>query len=420
MTVKILMLTPRFPFPPSRGDCIRAWGELAWLADRHDLWLASLAETPPSRAELDEVRRRCRGLAVFARGPLTRLFRGGSSFLGGATITEGYFADGRLAAHVRSWAAEIGFDATLAFSSGMAQYTPLAGAARSVLDMNDVDSFKWRRYSRTRSRLARGIYAVESRRLAAAERDWSASHDVTVVVNERERSRLAAIGAPGRSAVIRTGVEAPSAVRAPRRVPEQPIVGFVGSMSYPPNIRAVQWFAEAVWPGIRAARPDAQWWIVGRSPTRAVRRLARLPGVTVVGAVECVTPLLAQFRVFVAPIRDDLGVQTKLIHALAHGVPSVCTPAAADGMDWDARPPFIVAASPAEFAAAVTRVLADDALAADLSSAAIQNAAAFYDVPTQAAELEALLMSPPADGREAAPAGQPIVLAPSTASRLAG
>lgn len=422
VTVKILMLTPRFPFPPTRGDCIRAWGELSHLAARHGVWLASLAESQPVPADLENVRGRCRDVAIAVRGNLMPLIRGGLSLLRGETLTGGYFQDARLAGAIESWTARVDFDAVLVFSSGMAQYSSLVPGARRVLDMNDVDSVKWRRYSRTGPHLARPLYALEARRLARAERAWCSAHDVTVVVNRREQRRLEALCEHASSAVIRTGVECPTPA-SPREVPGFPRATFVGSMSYAPNIRAVEWFAKTVWPRIRAAQPSAEWTIVGRAPTRAVRRLARLPGVHVTGPVADVEPFLRDTRVFVAPMRDDLGVQTKLIHALAHGVPAVCSPAAAAGMDWDGEPPFLIADSPVEFADSVVRVLTDDALAQRLSTAAVRNVAAYYDVRRQAAELESLL-----SGRATTPAAQiaaesdagPVVLAPSAATRLAG
>lgn len=390
------MLTPRFPYPPVRGDCLRAWGELEQLASRHDVWLASLADGPVSPQAFEHVRARCRDIAVFQRNPLGALIRGGSSMLRGHTVTEGYFANGALAKQVSHWSQEHEFDSALIFSSAMAQYSGLVGDARRVLDMNDVDSIKWERYSRRGPATLRWAFAIEAKRVAAAEKRWCREHDCTVVVNDREQRRLLERCGPASSAVVRSGVAVPADMlsASAAEIPTAPRIGMVGSMSYPPNVRGALWFAENVWPAIRSAAPTAEWLVIGRDPTRAVRRLARLPGVTVTGLVPDLQPLVRSLRVFVAPVRDDLGVQTKLIEALAHGRPAVCTRETADGMDWEGEAPFLIADGATQFAESVVRLLGDDELTRHLWRAAIANVQDFYEVREQVRTLEGLLMPP--------------------------
>jgi glycosyltransferase involved in cell wall biosynthesis len=161
-------------------------------------------------------------------------------------------------------------------------------------------------------------------------------------------------------------------------------------------VRAARWFGQHAWPLVRRAVPAAQWDIVGREPSRAVRRLARLPGVRVTGFVPDVVPYLCRARVVVNSTLDEIGVQTKLIEALAAGKPAVVTPQAAAGMAYDAPPPFLVSGSPCGFADAVVRLLRDDALAARLGARAREVAAASYDVDVEGARLEQWLIGDPA------------------------
>lgn len=411
------MLTPRFPYPPVRGDCVRAWGELQHLAARHDVWLASLSDGPVAPDARRAAEERCRGVMICRRSPALALARGALSLLGGQTVTQGYFADDRLVRQVRRWSSEINFDAVLVFSSAMAPYSRLVPGARRVLDMNDVDSIKWERYAGYRTRWLRWAFQLEAARLAAAERQWCRLHDCTVVVNQREQQRLLARCGAVTSSAVRSGLPLPADLHAADAVPELPSerrVGMVGSMSYPPNIRAALWFAAEVWPRVLAQAPDARWMIIGRDPTRAIRALARLTGVTVTGLVPELAPLLRSLRVFVVPVRDDLGVQTKLIEALAHGRPAVCTRETAGGMDWRGTAPFLIADDAPTFARQVLRILSDDPLAHTLSRAALATAAEFYDVRRQAAEIEQLLHRGPQS------AAQPARPAPAEPVRRVG
>ncbi|MFQ5805274.1 MAG: glycosyltransferase family 4 protein, partial [Phycisphaerae bacterium] len=247
----------------------------------------------------------------------------------------------------------------------------------------------------------RRLYALEAKRLAIVERHGVRQHDVCLVVNERERRKLLDRTYPRQTGVLRTCVDVaryvclnPAEARA--HLPHEPIVGTVGSMFYPPNVRAVNWFGRYVWPLVVAARPDAQWLIVGSRPTRAVRSWGRLPGVTVTGYVPDVLPYFNKMRAFVNPVEGDLGVQSKVIVAMAAGKPVVITPDGAAGIDYDDRAPFLITGSPRGFADAVLRLLKDDALALDLVERGRRVIDANYRVETQLPQLEHWLQPKPA------------------------
>jgi polysaccharide biosynthesis protein PslH len=122
----------------------------------------------------------------------------------------------------------------------------------------------------------------------------------------------------------------------------------------------VLWFGTEVWPRIRAARPDARFIVVGSSPTRAIRGLAVTdPSIEVAGSVPAVQPYLHRAAVSVAPLRLARGVQTKVIEALAAGLPVVVTPVVSKGLPAEALPGCLQPAEdPDEFAKAVLDLLA--------------------------------------------------------------
>ncbi|MFL5669945.1 MAG: glycosyltransferase, partial [Chloroflexota bacterium] len=107
---------------------------------------------------------------------------------------------------------------------------------------------------------------------------------------------------------------------------------FVGAMSFPPNVAAVTWFAEHVFPRVRALRPTTTFAIVGRDPAPAVSALASLPGVVVTGAVADVRPWLAQAAVVVCPMVSGSGIKNKVLEAMAMARPVVATSLAVDGL----------------------------------------------------------------------------------------
>ena len=134
---------------------------------------------------------------------------------------------------------------------------------------------------------------------------------------------------------------------------------FTGTMDYRPNVDAVTWFVEAILPLVRAVRPDAEFWIVGRKPTDAVVALAQQPGVVVKADVPDVRPLMAEAAVYVVPMRIGGGVRFKALEALAMAKSVVSTPLGVDGLDLTAGRDLLVEKDAARFAQAVVQLLND-------------------------------------------------------------
>ena len=140
----------------------------------------------------------------------------------------------------------------------------------------------------------------------------------------------------------------------------RPAIVFTGVMNYRPNVEAMVWFVEQVMPRLRARADAPCLWIVGVNPSRAVLALAG-PDVRVTGRVPDVRPYLKHARVAVAPLQIGRGIQNKVLEAMAMGVPVVATPQAREGLDACTDDEILTAASPADFAAAIGRVLDGDA-----------------------------------------------------------
>jgi GT2 family glycosyltransferase/SAM-dependent methyltransferase len=139
-------------------------------------------------------------------------------------------------------------------------------------------------------------------------------------------------------------------------------VVFVAGFAHPPNVDAARWFVGEVFPRIRAVHPGVPLTLIGSHPAKSVRSLAG-EGVTVTGFVtdEQLEQYYATARVAVCPLRFGAGVKLKVVEAMHHGVPLVTTPIGAQGLNGvDAV--CDVAADAASFAAAVVRLLGDDAL----------------------------------------------------------
>ena len=162
-------------------------------------------------------------------------------------------------------------------------------------------------------------------------------------------------------------------------------------MDYFPNVDAVQYFCKEIFPLIRRSRPETQFYIVGRSPTREVRRLADLPNVIVTGPVKDIREYLVKARIAVAPLRIARGIQNKILEAMAMGRPVVGTSSAFQGLRATPADGIRIADHPQTFAEAVLTLLQDQDLHRRCSVLARGYVQRYHQWPDHFAQLELIL-----------------------------
>jgi sugar transferase (PEP-CTERM/EpsH1 system associated) len=256
---------------------------------------------------------------------------------------------------VQTIAAQHSLQANVVFSSSMAPFAQsLLPAVPMLVDFVDVDSAKWAQYAPEHRWPFSWLYRREGRELLAYERRVAAQarQSFFVTPNEVALFLSQAPECQGRVQPLCNGVDAeffqPAVAQAsPFVASEMPIV-FTGAMDYWPNIDGVTWFAQDMLPAVRARWPQARFYIVGRSPSAAVRALAG-PDVVVTGTVPDVRPYLQHAAAVVAPLRVARGIQNKILEAMAMAQPVITVNACADAIGADASQGLLRADTPAEF-----------------------------------------------------------------------
>ena len=333
----LLFLAHRIPYPPDKGDKIRAWNIFRHLARSHRIHLGCFIDDPADREHIAPLAAQCADLVCLPLDPRMQRLKAALRLRPGRPLSLGYFQDARLQRWVDAKLAG-GIEDVFVFSSAMAGYAMAATAARRVLDMVDVDSAKWTAYAATARFPARQVWAREGRTLLAFERHAAACYDYSLFVSEQEWRHFVTLApeTEARTGWVSNGVDleyfSPAQIFAPPFGPEGADLVFTGRMDYRPNIEAVQWFAREALPALRCRVPAARFWIVGAAPTREVSALGQLPGVRVTGRVPDTRPYLAAADVVVAPLAIARGIQNKLLEAMAMARPVVATPEAFQGV----------------------------------------------------------------------------------------
>ena len=362
----VLYLVHRFPFPPDKGDRIRAFHIIEHLQDRCHLSVVTLDDANVPRRDIEALGRYCHRLDVVpasrlatTRG-LIRMARGGSATLG-ALGSKPFFNK------IEQVGSENPPDAVLLSTSGLADVLQLPSLqrARKVVDFVDLDSQKWQDYAAESRGPMRLIYGMEARRLRAVESRLIRDADAITLVTDAERQLCEQLCGTDEIHTVTNGVH-PGPL--PTTPPAEPRLIFVGALDYRPNVEGIHWFCRHVWPKVRAAYPTAQLALVGRSPHPTIQQL-RLPGVKLIGPVPEIRPHLDAAAISISPLQIARGLQNKVLEAMAAGRPVVASPGAAEGIMASPSRDLLVADSPDEWAAAIDQLIEDPGRARQIGQA---------------------------------------------------
>lgn len=229
--------------------------------------------------------------------------------------------------------------------------------------------------------------AQQAARTRAQEMKLMRDSDVTLVVSAAEKELLAR-ELPGVRIEVLSNVHAVHGRR--REFGERRDLVFVGGFQHPPNVDAVLWFVNAVFPRVRAALPDVVFHVIGSKAPKAILELAH-DGVQVHGYVADIAPFMDGCRLALAPLRYGAGVKGKINMAMSCGLPVVATTPAAEGMHAHNGEDLLVADTPQDFAAAIVRAYGDAALWTKLSDNGLANVREHFSFDAARAALQRIL-----------------------------
>lgn len=212
------------------------------------------------------------------------------------------------------------------------------------------------------------IAALELQRTRAYETRILRGFDRTIATAPEDARALQALAPSASVSVVPNGVDLD--YFQPLELTREPAtIVFSGKMSYHANATAVLHFVRRIFPRVKALRPDVRLWIVGSNPPKVIRELAADPAIHVTGHVPDLRAHLGRATVAICPVTVKVGIQNKVLEAMAMGVPVVCTREGAEGLMAVPGRDFLMADSPTEFADQLCALFVDSARAADLASA---------------------------------------------------
>ncbi len=310
------------PYVPSRIR-VRPFHFIKELAQRHSIHVAVLGEhTKTGSDELAEL------VEQFHIAPHSRLRGMLQSLMALPTPTPlcaAYCWSPAMRNYLRKLVAAEKFDVVHIEHLRAAHFSDICGQTPVVFDSVDclTGLFGQMRYSK-RNPVGRLLMMEEHFKLKRYEPQTLSSFQRVVITSDSERRELVSLNQSLNIDVIPNGVDTDYFAPLKSQKMQHRIV-FSGKMGYHPNSQAAAWFATNVFPAIKKRFADAEFVIVGSDPPSHILKLQDVPGITVTGFVDDIRPFLDSSTVAVVPMQVAVGVQNKILEAMAMALPVVAT-----------------------------------------------------------------------------------------------
>ncbi len=230
-----------------------------------------------------------------------------------------------------------------------------------VLDLHNIES----ELAKSQAIATTGLESAAFARFAVAyeklEREWLPGFDLVLVTSEADRAR-----------VRHPNIAVYPNALPPREVAEAPeadCIVFSGNLEYHPNVVAVRWFQQEIWPKLRTDFPTLQWCLVGRNPHAVANMVAGDQRIRMTGEVGDALPLIAQAKVVVVPLRSGSGTRFKILEAWAAKRAVVSTTIGAEGLGAQDGRQIRIADDAATFQQTVDTALRSPAMRREMGDA---------------------------------------------------
>ncbi|HWP86166.1 MAG TPA: glycosyltransferase [Terriglobia bacterium] len=355
MKPRILIISPVTPYPVHHGAGSCIYGYIQALRESFDILFAGFCPDAFRAQAQEGLNRLCRKALLFQAPPARRM--------------DAFSPIPYLFSNLQSDALRRGVDQLLRQESpdlvqveylGMADYAAEA-RVRRILRAHVQEWWhyylNWKQVRGLRARLENlfwSLDAIRHNRRVLREFDW------VLVTSEPERQRALELVPEARAEALPFLLMDCEYFRPAAQLPRELQILFVGFLPHTPNSDALHDFLRLQWPAIRRQEPRARLVVVGEGASNALRGLMHDQQVDYRGYVEDLRELYRTSRVYIAPITSGGGIRTKIIEAMAAGIPVVTNSFAPNGLEVVSDRDIVVCDDPRESVAAILRLLRDD------------------------------------------------------------
>ncbi|MCK5845914.1 MAG: glycosyltransferase [Bacteroidales bacterium] len=318
--MKLFIITSRVPWPLDKGDKLRIYHQIRYLSKSYDIELVALSSKKNNDKAKTELEKYCKKVHFFHISAYMNGVGVLKAFFSNMPMQIGYFYNRRINSQIQVLINESNPDFVFGQLIRVAEYMRQIEMPK-VLDLQDALSKGLQRRALKSKGIMKYVLNFEYKRVLAYEKNELDDFHALSIITQTDKDLLPS-RIQNKTKIVPNGVDL-NFFREQDIEKKYDIV-FTGNMSYAPNVMAAIFLINEIMPLVWKERKQATVLLAGSSPHSEVQALSN-ERVSVSGWLDDIRVAYAESRIFVAPMQIGIGLQNKLLEAMAMNMPCVTT-----------------------------------------------------------------------------------------------
>lgn len=351
---KLLFITSRFPYPLNKGDKLRVYFQLKHLAGTNEIHLVAINETNVSHEHYEAIAPFCKSIHLFVLPLYKRIIQIVLSPFKNIPLQVAFFYSNRIKKKIEQLTNEIKPDHIHCHLIRTTEYVKDIGKVKKSLDFMDAFGKGMKKRQNIEPNVfKRMLYKYEKNRLYSYEAKVFNFIDKFLIISNQDKNSIQSSRA-NEINVIPNGVDFESFY--PKTLEKIYDILFMGNLGYPPNIDAIQFLSNEIIPLVKKHKPNIKLLIAGINAPKNIKKL-QSQNIDVIEYFEDISDSIAISKIMLAPMKISIGLQNKIIQAMAMQVPCIVSTISNNAINAPNNQALIEANTAAEFSKEIIELL---------------------------------------------------------------
>jgi sugar transferase (PEP-CTERM/EpsH1 system associated) len=361
--MKLLVILSRVPYPLDKGDKLRAFNQIKQLSKNHKIILFALNDSYLDGEALSELKKYCSAISIIKFSKFTIFFNLVRALFNGLPFQVGYFHFKAAQKKIDELIQKHQPDHIYCQLIRTTEYVKKHTSIPKTLDYMDVFSKGMERRTSSAPFYMKPLFYMEYKRLLKYEKKIFNQFNNKTIISEQDKNFIPHAEYQ-QIKVIPNGVDT-DFFKPLNRKKEFDIL-FNGNMNYPPNIESVEYLVNKIMPLVWQKNANVRVLISGASPHKRVLEL-QSGKVEVSGWVDDIRENFAKSKLLIAPMQISIGLQNKLLEAMAMQIPCITSSLANNALGAKPNEQIIVADTPEQYSEKIIELLNNETKARSIA-----------------------------------------------------
>ncbi len=378
--MKILMLTPYLPYPLLSGGQIRTFNLLKKINKKHEITLFSLIKDESEKKYLKYIRPFVSDIKVFKRSKkpftLKNILKTGFSTYPFLVIRNN---NREIINVIKNDLKNNKYDLIHSETFYMMPHIPKTDIPILLVEQT-IEYLGYESFAKSAFFLLKPFLYIDIFKIKMWEKYYWNKADKIITMSQNDKNFIASfIKDPTKIDVVVNGVDINWFSQKKRNEPKTPTILYVGTFKWLPNIEAIEFLVQKVWPLLKKEIPDIKLNIVGNSPTKKILEFGKQKDIKVFNFVEDIRDAFTTAHILLAPVFSGKGTRYKILEAMATKTPIVSTSIGIEGIEAKDKEHVLIADTPEEMVKAVKLLFKDKKLRQTLANNGKEFVKKYYD-----------------------------------------